>query len=280
VSANFDPRVTAARPDLAAASLKGKVAAERFADGHPAQASHGIVDLRAAPSFDAGLHSQLLFGEYFTVYEAKDGWLWGQAALDNYVGYARSEHLGSLSSPTHRVVSLSTPLLNAPDVKKGTRDMLPMNAKLSVAEIGERFARLSDGSYVFGGHIAPLDKRVSDWVGVAEQFVGVPYVWGGKTSAGIDCSGLVQTALEAGGIKSPRDTDMMEAQLGTSIPLDAELRRGDLIFWKGHIGLMLDGARFIHANGYFMQVSIEPLALVRERTLAREGIPVRTIKRL
>ena len=280
MSPNFDPRVTPVRSDLAAAFLKGKVAAGRFTDGRAVQVSHGSVDLRAAPSFDAGLHTQLLFGEHFTVYEVKEGWLWGQAALDNYVGYARAEHFGGLGSPTHRVVSLSTPLLNAPDVKKGARDMLPMNAKLSVAEIGERFVRLTDGGCVFAGHIAPLDDRLSDWPAVAEQFVGVPYVWGGKTSAGIDCSGLVQTALEAGGIKSPRDTDMMEEQLGTSIPLDAELRRGDLIFWKGHVGLMLDGARIIHANGYFMQVSIEPLRLVRDRTLDKEGVPVRTVKRL
>jgi cell wall-associated NlpC family hydrolase len=280
VSTNFDPRITPARPDLAAAFLKGKVAAERFAAGHAVQVSHGVVDLRAAPSFDAGLQTQLLFGEHFTAYESKDGWVWGQAALDGYVGYARSEHFGGLASPTHRIVSLSSPLLNAPDVKKGARDMLPMNAKLSVAEIGERFVRLSDGGCVFAGHIAPLDNRIPDWVAVAEQFVGVPYVWGGKTSAGIDCSGLVQTALEAGAIKSPRDTDMMEAQLGTSVPLDAGLQRGDLIFWKGHIGLMLDAARIIHANGYFMQVSVEPLALVRERTLAKEGVPVRAIKRL
>jgi cell wall-associated NlpC family hydrolase len=239
-----------------------------------------VVNLRAAPSQDAGLHTQLLFGEHFTVYEDKDGWFWGQAVLDDYVGYARSEDFGEPGSVSHRVISLATPLLNAPDVKKGARGMLPMNARLSVLEDGERFARLEDGGYVFAGHIAPLGNRISDWVAVAEQFVGIPYVWGGKTSAGIDCSGLVQNALEAGGIKSPRDTDMMEAGLGTPIALDAELERGDLIFWKGHVGLMLDSIRIIHANGYFMQVSVEPLALVRDRTLAKEDVPVRTIKRL
>jgi cell wall-associated NlpC family hydrolase len=256
------------------------VAAERFVDGELMQVVHGVVDLRAAPSKDGGLHTQLLFGEQFTVYDDKDGWAWGQASSDGYVGYARREDFDLPRSPTHRVASLSTPLLNAPDVKKGAADMLPMNATVCVTETGERFAKLADGHYVFGGHIAPVDHHASDWVSIAEQFVGIPYVWGGKSSAGIDCSGLVQTALQAGGMKSPRDTDMMEAQLGTSIPLDAQLQRGDLIFWQGHVGLMLDGARLIHANGYFMQVSIEPLALVRERTLAKEGLPVRTIKRL
>jgi len=280
VSAQFDTRITPVRPDLAAASLKGKVAAERFVEGRLTQVSRGVVDLRAGPSQDAGLHTQLLFGEQFTVYEDKDGWVWGQATLDGYVGYARREDFDPPRSPTHRVVSLATPLLNAPDVKKGARDMLPMNAMVCVTDSGERFSRTADGHYIFGGHIATISHHASDWVAVAEQFVGIPYVWGGKSSAGIDCSGLVQTALEAGGKTSPRDTDMMEAQLGTSIPLDAELRRGDLIFWKGHVGLMLDAVHLIHANGYFMQVSLEPLALVRERTLGKEGVTIRTIKRL
>ena len=280
MSGKFDARVTPARPDLAASFLSGKVAAEKFVEGRLAQVSHGVVDLRAGPSEDAGLHTQLLFGEQFTVYEDKNGWVWGQATLDGYVGYARSAAFDLPRSATHRVIALSTPLLNAPDVKKGAADMLPMNATVRVDDTGDRFDRIADGHYVFSGHIAPLDHRISDWVAVAEQFFGIPYVWGGKSSAGIDCSGLVQTALHAGGIKAPRDTDMMEAQLGTSIPLDAQLQRGDLIFWKGHVGVMLDGARIIHANGYFMQVSIEPLAFVRERTLAGEGVPIRTIKRL
>jgi cell wall-associated NlpC family hydrolase len=184
------------------------------------------------------------------------------------------------SVSTHRVIARSTPLLRAPDVKKGAADMLPMNAKIAVAERGERFARLGDGLHVFAGHIAPLASHASDWVSVTETLVGVPYVWGGKTAAGLDCSGLVQASLEAGGIASPRDTDMMESSLGQSVPLDTQLRRGDLIFWKRHVGVMLDSERLIHANGFWMQVSIEPLALVRERTQAGENLPVRAIKRL
>lgn len=279
MSAGFDRRLTPARPDLAAAHLKGKVTAEAFAEGRAVQVARGVVGLYSAPAEDAGLQTQLLLGESFTVYEEKSGWVWGQAELDSYVGYAQAACFTPLVTATHRVTSLATALLRAPDVKKGAFDMLPMNAKVAVVDEGGRFARLAGGSYVFAEHLAPIEARAADWVAVAERFVGVPYLWGGKTAAGIDCSGLVQTAMEAGGLRSPRDTDMMESALGVAVPLDSKLQRGDLIFWKGHVGLMLDRERMIHANGFTMQVSIEPLAEVRERTLAGEGLPIRTIKR-
>lgn len=279
MSANFDSRVTPARPDLAATALKGNVAAERFVEGRLVQVARGVVGLHGAPSGDAGLHTQLLFGESFTVYEEKNGWVWGQAALDSYVGYARTEAFASPIVPTHRVISLATPLLAAPDVKKGARDMLPLNAKLALRDPGGRFAQAAGGLYVFAGHVAPIDTYVPDWVAVAERFAGVPYVWGGKTAAGIDCSGLIQSALEAGGILAPRDTDMLESALGAAIALDSELKRGDLIFWKGHVGLMLDSKRLIHANGFAMQVSVELLSDVRDRTLRNENLAIRAIKR-
>ena len=280
MSARLDRRVTPARSDVAAAHLKGKVDADAFVEGRDAQVGRGVAGLHSAPVDDAGLQTQLLFGERLTIYEEKNRWVWGQAALDSYVGYARADCFVTPDPATHRVTSLATPLLLAPDVKKGARDMLPMNAKLAVAEPDGRFVRLTNGDYVFARHLAPLDAFAPDWVAVAERFVGVPYLWGGKTAAGIDCSGLVQTALEAGGIVSPRDTDMMESALGVSIALDSALRRGDLIFWKGHVGLMLDSERLLHANGFSMQVSIETLDQVRDRTLELEGLPIRTIRRL
>jgi cell wall-associated NlpC family hydrolase len=280
VTAEFDRRLTPARPDLAASHLKGRIAATAYAEGRPLQVSRGVVGLYANPVEYAGQQTQLLFGEPFTVYEEKNGWLWGQANTDGYVGYARAENFSAPQPVTHRVTALATPLLFAPDVKLGTREILPLNAKLAIADTGGRFARLSDGFYVCAAHLGAIDASVSDWVSVAERFLEAPYVWGGKTFAGIDCSGLVQTSLEAGGIHAPRDTDMMEAALGKSLPLDAPLQRGDLIFWKGHVGIMLDGERIIHANGFWMQVSIEPLTLVDQRTRTRESLPIRTIKRL
>ena len=277
---DLDKRVTPHRPDLAAAHLEGQVNAKRFVEGRAAQVSRGVTGLHAAPTDTSGLRTQLLFGEGFTIYEDKHGWVWGQAALDGYVGYAKAEHFTVPATATHRVIALSTPLLAAPDVKKGARDMLPLNAKVALAQEDGRFARLANGAYVFAGHLAAIDAGAPDWVAVAERFVGVPYLWGGKTAAGIDCSGLVQTALEAGGITGPARYRHDGGLARDRDSLDADLKRGDLVFWKGHIGLMLDGARIIHANGHFMQVSIEPLATVRARTLEGENTPVRAIKRL
>ena len=280
MSATYDPRITAARPDLAASHLKGVIAAERYREGRVKQVAYAAIGLRQSAGPDATLETELLFGEAFTVYELKNGWVWGQAALDSHVGYAPADAFSdTVTVPTHRVVARATPLLSAPDVKQPSRATLPMNAKLHVVEDGERFCRLADGGYVFSGHVATAAVRAPDWVAVTESFVGVPYLWGGKTFAGIDCSGLIQTALEAAGIASPRDTDLMETALGESLSLDAELKRGDLIFWKGHVGAMLDGTRLIHANAYAMQVAIEDFAPARARIEA-DGLPVRTIKRL
>jgi cell wall-associated NlpC family hydrolase len=286
VSAAFDRRVTPARSDIAAASLKGQVAAERFVEGRMRIVARGLASLRKEPSEEAGLETQLLFGEGFTVYEEKQGWVWGQAVGDSYVGYARTEAFAAPQAehahgaPSHRVIARQTPLLSAPDVKKPARDLLPMNARLAVVAEGLRFLRLTNRLYVFAGHAAALDRVAPDWVAVAEDFQGVPYLWGGKSAAGLDCSGLIQTALEAGGRKAPRDTDMMEEALGIAVAPDGTPRRGDLLFWKGHMGVMLDGARLLHANAFFMQVTAEPLAAARARILEREGLAIRAIRRL
>ena len=280
MSESYDRRITAARPDLAAAHLKGIIAAERYREGRIKQVTKSFVGLRSAPGLDAPLETELLFGEIFTVYELKNGWVWGQAALDSHVGYAPADAFSdTVTMPTHRVIASATALLMAPEVKQPTIGILPMNAKLNVVEKDNRFSRIAADRYVFSDHIAPLDTHAPDWVLVAVNFVGAPYVWGGKTFAGIDCSGLIQTALEAAGTQAPRDTDLMETALGQPIALDAPLQRGDLIFWKGHMGAMLDGDRLIHASAFVMRVVIEDFPTARARIEA-DGLPVRTIKRL
>lgn len=281
MSEAFDARITLARADLAAASLKGKIAAARYVEGRGVRVARAIADLRRAPSDDAPLETQALHGEVFTIYDEKDGWAWGQAGLDSYVGYAPSDcFVPETVAPTHRVTALATALFAAPDGKGELRGVLPMGAKLAIADGSGRFARLAGGIYAYTDHIAPLASSLSDWVGLVERFTGVPYLWGGKTHRGVDCSGVIQLALEAAGIASPRDTDMMETALGTALPLDVPLRRGDLIFWKGHMGAMLDGTRLIHANATSMQVSVESLADARARIEKADGLSMRTIKRL
>jgi hypothetical protein len=279
----FDPRVTPARADLAAAHLKGKVEAQRFIEGRAAQTIRGTVSLRNTPSFDGRLETEILFGERFTIYEAKNGWVWGKCALDSYVGYAReSEFATSGLTPTHRVTAFKTALLNQPELKSAASDFLPFNAKVAVLGEEERYARICDELYIFAGHLAPLAHREADWVKIAERFVGFPYLWGGKTADGLDCSGIIQLALEAGGISAPRDTDMMEMALGISIsarPDFAGLQRGDLVFWGDHMGVMLDAARLLHANAFHMAVAVEPLSEAVTRIARNEGA-VRAIKRI
>lgn len=273
-----DPRLTPARSDVAAAKLKGQVAAARFAEPSPRQVRVGASVLREAPSFVARLESQLLYGEVFDVYsDDEDGWVWGQSRLDNYVGYARADSFGAeIHPPTHRVAVLRTLVFPEPDKKSQPPSPLSLNAKISVqAPLENGFAPLSRGGWVYATHLAPIDAAAPDWVASAELFVGQPYLWGGKDSSAVDCSGLVQSALETGGVNAPRDADMQEGAVGEAIPLDSELRRGDLVFWPGHVGLMRSATELLHANAFHMQTVIEPLA----DAVARIGAP-RTIRRL
>jgi len=269
-----DRRLTPARPDLAASHLKGQVDATQFADGAPSSVIRGRIALRAAPSDGAAQDSELLRGEAITVYERKNGWAWVQAKTDSYVGYVREAGLGPTAAAEARVILPLTPLLSAPDVKSPLRDLLPLNALLHCQSLDGDFVATEDG-FVSSRALAPLGQTAPDFVAVAEQFLGVPYVWGGKTFQGLDCSGLIQTSLQAAGISAPRDTDMMEQSLGETV-LGAKLKRGDLVFWKGHMGVMRDGEMLLHANAFHMQVASEPLVAAVERI----GKPVTTVKRL
>ena len=270
-----DKRLTPARPDLAAAPLKGVVVAPHFAEGRVMTIAKGRASLRAAPSFEAAQDSELLFGEQVTVYEDKDGWAWVQAAQDHYVGYVRSESLDSTMAGSLRVSALMAPVFPIADLKTPVRDMLPMNAVVPMLGRNGDYVNIGMG-FVHQRHLEPL--AAADFVAVAERFVGVPYVWGGKTAAGLDCSGLIQTALQAVGKCAPRDTDMMERALGDAVPL-SNIKRGDLVFWKGHMGVMLDDTRLLHANAFHMVVATEPLAEAIARIEKSAG-PVTSIKRL
>lgn len=272
---NSDLRLTPARPDLAAAHLKGKVDAQRFIDGEKFAVGRGRASLRTRPSDDAAQDSELLFGEIFTVYDTKNGWAWGQAANDLYVGYVRESALTGPFATGARISALMAPVFSTADLKTPVRDLLPMNAVVPVLSREGDYVNIGPG-FVHRRHLLPEAEK--DFVAIAERFQGAPYVWGGKTAAGLDCSGLIQTALQAVGKAAPRDTDMMEKALGDAIAIGA-IRRGDMIFWKGHMGVMLDEARLLHANAHHMVVAVEPLDAAIARIDAIAG-PVTSVKRL
>jgi cell wall-associated NlpC family hydrolase len=272
----FDPRTTPARGDIAAKSLVGLVASQRFVEGLPKQVGWGVAPLRHAPAESALLDTEALFGERFTVYDEKDGWAWGQAEVDSYVGYVPSAALEPAGpAPTHRVIALASHLYPAPEVKAPAKVGLTFGARLRVTGSVERFASVAapaGAAFVPLKHIAPLGAWTPDFVAVAEQFLGAPYLWGGRTSAGLDCSALVQLALADTGRVFPRDSDQQQV-VGNRLGVAAvgQLRRGDLLFWNNHVAIAIDARRLIHANGTSMAVSIEDVDVVMARIAASDG---------
>jgi cell wall-associated NlpC family hydrolase len=279
----LDPRRHAYREDLAAEALRGRVSAPRFEAGEPRQVVHSSTPVRGRPDARASWTTEALFGELVRVYDERDGWAWGQLEADGYVGYLRSTALSAQTRrPTHRVRGLGTFLYTSGDVKASPWLHLSMNAALAVKETDAAFARLEDGSFVPIRHIIDHDRYASDFVAVAERFVGTPYLWGGKTRLGLDCSGLLQIAMQAAGLQCPRDSDMQCEELGESIAITEDLEtlaRGDLVFWPGHVGMMTDGFLLLHANAHHMTVVIEPLRAAIDR-ISRSGLQVSAIKRL
>jgi len=275
-----DPRLTPARPDLAAKHLEGKVEAKRFVQGTAYEIMDPQAPMRRTPVFDAPLITEALMGERATIYEITDeGWAWGQLENDDYVGWLPA---GALVSPdvtrTHKVGALRTLAFAGPSIKLPPLNTLPFGAQVELVRVEGALALTSAG-YVPANHLVPVGFKETDFVAVAERFLHSPYLWGGKTNLGIDCSGLVQVALNACGVQCPRDSDMQEAALGKPVPLDSRLRRGDLIFWKGHVAIARDETTLIHANAHHMAVAVEPAteAIARIREMGSE---VTSVKRL
>lgn len=278
----LDPRLTAARPDLAAKALRGTINAARYAEAAPRRVVEPAVALRKAPESGRSLETELVFGEIFDVYEFHGGWAWGQARRDGYVGYVPEKALSSsIPAATHRVAALRGFLYPGPGIKTTPLGHLPFGAEVAVEGDEGDYARTAEG-YVFSAHLEPLESRAADPVAVAERFIGIPYLWGGKSSLGLDCSALVQTACHACGIPAQRDSDMQEKTLGAriEIPNDpAHFRRGDLLFWPGHVAMARGDGTMIHATAFSMTVIVEPLAGALARIEA-QGTPLRTARRL
>jgi cell wall-associated NlpC family hydrolase len=276
----LDPRINPFRPEIAAKYLQGEVEAARFVEGARHEVIEPIVALRRTPSHEARLDTQTLMGERVIVYETTDeGWAWGQIETDGYVGWLSANALGKTGrAPTHKVSVPRTLGFPGPDIKLPPAVTLPMGARLAIVRQDERFAVTAHGWYLPAVHLAPIKATLTDFVAVAEEFLHAPYLWGGKTSLGIDCSGLVQVALQTAGHPCPRDSDMQEMALGKLSSL-GELRRGDLVFWKGHVAMARDGETLLHANAHHMAVAIENATEAIARIKAA-GSEVTSVKRI
>lgn len=278
-----DPRLTPARGDLAAKYLEGKVRAARFVAGEEFAIAEALAPLRERPSSDAMLLTQALMGERVTIYDRDgEGFAWGQLNGDGYVGWLPDRALAKpVAAPTHKIIALRTFAFPGPSIKLAPADTLPMGAMVTVVREEGAFAVTRDGWYLPRRHVGGIDEMAADFVAVAERFVDTPYLWGGKSSFGIDCSGLVQVALNAAGTGCPRDSDLQQDGLGRILGLaeSRELQRGDLIFWKGHVAIARDADSIVHANAHHMATVIEDTRDAIARIKAA-GSEVTAIKRL
>lgn len=267
----------AARPDVVDIALAELVFAPHYARATNCHCTTGSTMLHASPRFDARAVSQLVQGEAFALLDRSAGWAWGYSAHDNYVGYVPADALGPAGEATHRVVVPSALVFAAGDIKSAVIGMLPIGARFHGSAEGGFIA--GAGGFVHVRHARSLDATESDPVAVAERLIGLPYLWGGRGGGGIDCSGLVQVALGLCGSPAPRDSDQQRA-LGQEIGSDERLRQGDLIFFPGHVGMMADADRLIHATAYWMAVTVEPLADVVARLAGAEAEPIVARRRL
>lgn len=277
----LDPRLNAFRPDVADVRLKGQVKAERFAEGEAAEITVPVADIRNAPRGDAGVDHQLLLGDRVRVFDRAGDWCWVQADRDGYVGYVRTEALGeSGQEPTHLVVVPRSFAYPTDDLKSAPATPLSMGCAVNVTGRTERrgtiYATLSTGMSVIADHLRPAAEPAGDYVAVAEMLERSPYLWGGTSGFGVDCSGLIHLAMRMTGRSVLRDTDMQERSLGSRIdpgPALKELRRGDLVFWKGHVAIMSDPENAIHASGRSMLVTRERIADAVARIAQQHGSP-------
>jgi len=255
---SLDARTTPLRDGIASRALEGTVRAEVYLDATLMGCAVPAAGIHRAPDAGAEQVDQLLFGETFEAIEEEGGWLWGQARRDGYVGFVAAAALAPQPpEPTHRIAALRTYAFAEPSIKSRASGHYSMNSLVAVEAMDGRLAKVAGAGWMAAEHLAPIGVFESDWAAVAERFLGAPYLWGGRESLGLDCSGLVQAALFACSLACPRDTDQ-QAGLGREIA-GADFGRGDLVFWPGHVAIGLDAERIVHANAHHMAVAVEPL---------------------
>ena len=272
----LDSRLHVFCDELADEGLRGRVQAKHFVKGAAARVAVSVASIHESGKPDAMQISQALFGEACHVFSRREGWAWVKLSRDGFVGYMKEKALAAPLSPTHFVSNISTIHFAGADLKMQPAKQLYLNSEVAVSHTQGSYAWLSSGGTVHAAHLSSIDQSGDDFVTVAERFLNVPYYWGGKTHAGLDCSGLVQISLQAVGIQALRDSDMQENTLGIVVADHSKLLRGDLIFWRGHVGIMQSPTQIIHANGHHMKVTSELL----QDVIARSDRPISNIRRL
>ncbi len=263
---SLDSRVNPYRDDLADEKLRRRVAAKHYTSGMDGHITVPVTGMRKTPDNNSSLVSQALFGDAVKIFEQKDGWCWIQLQKDNYVGYVPQRNITEgFIEATHRVCVPASFKYPKADLKTQPAKRLFLNSRICVKSVGDKWCELADGSFVYKSHLALIDEFDNDPAAIAEQFIATPYLWGGNTYCGIDCSGLVQQAFHACGLRVPRDSDMIEADFGEAVADGTSLQRNDLVFWDGHVGIMADAETLIHCNGFHMATVREAFAAARDR---------------
>jgi cell wall-associated NlpC family hydrolase len=244
---SVDLRVTPLRDGIAARGLEGVLPAEVYLDPKTLRCAAPAAAIRSAPDAASEQMDQLLFGELFDVVEEEGAFVWGQARRDGYTGFVEAAALAEpVAAPTHRIAALRTYAFAEPSIKTHAAGPYSLNSLVAVEEVEDRLAKVAGAGWMAVEHLTPIGRFERDPAAVAERYLGAPYLWGGRESLGLDCSGLVQQALLACGRACPRDADMQQA-LGHAIARE-DFGRGDLVFWKGHVAIGLDGARIAWAS--------------------------------
>ena len=275
MSHTYDRRIFAYRDEFAALALKGKITVPTYAEPSIFHVCASIATLFASPRLTSERISEAHFGEMIDIFELHEGWAWGQLKSDSYVGYIQSECLTPGSNgATHKVSALRTFRYCNANIKSPASGWAGLNAPLQVKNHGGEFSQLQDDSFVYASHIVPIDGKASDFVAVAQKFSGTPYLWGGKSSLGLDCSALIQQSLHAIGIACPRDSDMIEYELRQDKKFNlatGKAQRGDLLFWSGHCALMVSESQMLHANAHHMLVTAEEAEPALARIAQQSG---------
>lgn len=272
-----DTRMLPANGRVAAAHLEGEVESASFVEGDMMQCRAAAADIVGKPN--GRRVAQLLFGDLFLTLESRNGFYFGQSVHDGYCGWVREDLLGPAQDATHWVAAPQTHLYPGPNMRLMTQGALYFGSEVAVEAEEGKWAKLTTGAYVPSNHLLPVGTRLDDPINAADLLLGTPYLWGGSSRYGIDCSGLVQLAWRVCGLDCPRDSDMQEEEIGQPLEYDDVPQRGDLVFWKGHVGLLTDQNRLLHANAHHMAVVYEPLDVAIARIEEAGGGPVTSIKR-